>query len=79
MMEIIDFHMHPYLSGEEFSCMYPEVFSPSPGQMKEDVTSAGISHVCGSVIEVGKYTKEEGFAAKGNSGRFLHTWFSCPS
>ena len=54
MMEIIDFHMHPYLSGEEFSCMYPEVFSPSPGQMKEDVTSAGISHVCGSVIEVGK-------------------------
>lgn len=62
MMEIIDFHMHPYLSGKEFSCMYPEVFSPSPGQMKEDVTRAGISHVCGSVIEVGKYTKEEGFA-----------------
>lgn len=60
-MKVIDFHMHPYLSREEFTCMYPEMFEPSPGQAYSDLEAAGISHICGSVIEKGVYTQESGF------------------
>lgn len=60
-MKVIDFHMHPYLSREEFSGMYPEMFEPEPGQARRDLEEAGIGHICGSVIEKGGYTQESGF------------------
>ena len=31
---VIDFHTHPYLSGEEFLNFYPECFTPSPEQCR---------------------------------------------
>lgn len=58
---IIDFHTHPYLTREEFYCFYPENFTPSPVQLKEDLLKAGITHICGSVIQKTKYTAEKGF------------------
>ena len=59
---IIDFHTHPYLSGEEFLNFYPECFSPSPEQCKADLERAGISKICGSVILKRPYRCEDGFA-----------------
>ena len=58
---VIDFHTHPYLSGEEFLNFYPERFTPSPGQYREDLEGAGISMTCGSVILKRPYSREEGF------------------
>ena len=62
-MNVIDFHTHPYLSAEEFLNFYPECFEPSPEQLKEDLEKAGISHICGSVLDKKRpYTSGEGFA-----------------
>ena len=58
---IIDFHTHPYLTADEFYCFYPEGFVPSPAQMKEDLSKAGISHICGSVLLKEKYDEGRGF------------------
>lgn len=58
-LPIIDFHTHPYLSREEFYCFYPDCFTPSAEQCVSDVKSAGITHICGSVIMKKKY--EGGF------------------
>ena len=58
---VIDFHTHPYLSGEEFLNFYPERFTPSPAQCQEDLKRAGISMICGSVILKRPYRREEGF------------------
>lgn len=52
---VIDFHTHPYLSGEEFLNFYPECFTPSPEQCLADLKRAGISKFCGSVILKEKY------------------------
>lgn len=60
-MNVIDFHTHPYLSRDEFLNFYPECFEPSPQQLMEDVTKAGISHICGSVLNKRPYTSKEGF------------------
>ena len=57
----IDFHTHPYLSGEECLNFYPERFAPSPAQYREDLERAGISKSCGSVILKRPYSREEGF------------------
>lgn len=59
---VIDFHTHPYLSGEEFLNFYPECFTPSPEQCRTDLERAGISMICGSVILKKPYCREEGFA-----------------
>ena len=59
---VIDFHTHPYLSGEEFLNFYPECFAPSPAQCREDLERAGISMICGSVLLRAPYRREEGFA-----------------
>ena len=63
-MRIIDFHMHPFGTKEEFSCMYPEEFTLSWQDGIEDLKSAGICHACGSVIESSHvFDKEkDGFA-----------------
>lgn len=47
---ILDFHTHPYLSEAEFLNHYPECFSPSPQQLRQDLEWAGIHRICGSVI-----------------------------
>lgn len=47
---ILDFHTHPYLSEAEFLNHYPECFSPSPEQLRQDLEQAGIHRICGSVI-----------------------------
>ena len=59
---VIDFHTHPYLSGEEFLNFYPQCFAPSPEQCRQDLERAGISRICGSVILKRPYSREEGFA-----------------
>ena len=59
---IIDFHTHPYLSGEEFLNFYPQCFAPSPEQCRQDLERAGISKICGCVILKEPYRREEGFA-----------------
>ena len=59
---VIDFHTHPYLSGEEFLNFYPERFTPDPVQCRTDLERAGISKICGSVILKKPYRGEEGFA-----------------
>lgn len=61
-MKIIDFHLHPYLTEEEFIGKFPESFSPSPTQAGEDLRGCGISHICGSVIARTPYAPEKGFA-----------------
>lgn len=61
-MKIIDFHTHPYLSGEEFLNFYPECFSPSPEQMRDDIRKAGIDHIVGCVLNKRSYTDAEGFS-----------------
>ena len=63
-MRIIDFHMHPFGTKEEFSGMYPEEFTLSWQEGIEDLKNAGICHACGSVIESSHaFDKEkDGFA-----------------
>ncbi len=62
-MNIIDFHTHPYICADEFMNFYPECFEPSPQQLKADLLKAGITHICGSVLNKKRaYTPEEGFA-----------------
>ena len=62
MMEIIDFHTHPYLTQTQNACLYKESLSLSPDQAVEDLKRAGITHICGSVIESGGFRLQEGFA-----------------
>ena len=62
MREIIDFHTHPYETIEECSCMYKDSFFLSSKEAKEDLQNAGITHICGSVIEPGRDCAKEGFA-----------------
>lgn len=59
---VVDFHTHPYLSGEEFLNFYPECFAPSPEQCRADLKRAGISKFCGSVILKKQYDRSDGFA-----------------
>ncbi len=60
---IIDFHIHPYLAQNENACMYKDSLSLTPDQAMADLEKAGITHVCGSVIENGGFRLEDGFAA----------------
>lgn len=59
---VIDFHTHPYLSGEESLNFYPECFTPSPAQCRADLERAGIGRICGSVILKEPYRPGDGFA-----------------
>lgn len=60
--EIIDFHTHPYKTESECSCMYKEALFLNGEEAKADLEAAGITRICGSVIELGIYQREEGFA-----------------
>ncbi len=59
---IIDFHTHPYLDQTENYCMFTDDFKLSPTEAAEDLKNAGISKICGSVINRIPYDKENGFA-----------------
>lgn len=59
--EIIDFHTHPYRTERECSCMYKDSFFLDSREAREDLEQAGITHICGSVIELGLCRPEEGF------------------
>lgn len=56
IQKIIDFHTHPYLSAAENSCMYQDDFKLTVQEARADLERAGITHICGSVIEVGGYS-----------------------
>ena len=47
--EIIDFHIHPFIKSENNMCVYENTVG-STEDIKKDLTRAGISRACGSVI-----------------------------
>ncbi len=50
-MKIIDFHIHPFMSSEEYLSVYPEAFDcPDLNMLIDDMNAAGIDYFCGSVI-----------------------------
>ena len=53
-MEIIDFHIHPVLDDTNNLCFYKEIYDLSPENQIKQLRDAGITHVCGSVIEMSK-------------------------
>lgn len=60
--KIIDFHVHPYLSEEDYLCQYKESLALTAEEAKEDLLKAGIGKICGSVINRDKTKPEQGFA-----------------
>lgn len=48
--DIIDFHVHPYLSESDNLCFYKKNFFLSPEEAMNDLANTGIMHICGSVI-----------------------------
>ncbi len=48
--EIIDFHTHPFLRGEDSICRYQEHCAMDLGRIVPDLRAAGIGAFCGSVI-----------------------------
>ena len=80
IMDIIDFHTHPYLTQEENACMYREGFSLEPEEAKEDLLQAGIGRICGSVIRPrNKFDRRLGFSQiqKLNDSALRLSW--CPT
>ncbi len=61
MGKIIDFHVHPYLQTEDNLCKHQKEFSLTFEEAKEDLKKAGISKICGSVINCNKTVPEQGF------------------
>ncbi len=51
MREIIDFHTHPYLDFGQNMCHYKEYYDLTVEGYKQQLLNAGITHICGSVIE----------------------------
>ena len=48
--KVIDFHIHPF-GGQEYNLnMYPGVYEPDLVGMQKQLTEAGITHICGSVL-----------------------------
>ena len=48
--DIIDFHVHPYLSESDNLCFYKKNLFLSPEEAMNDLANTGIMHICGSVI-----------------------------
>lgn len=59
-MDIIDFHIHPFIDEPTNVCMYRNTVSDWK-QIKRDFRKCGISKVCGSVIPKKKLEKVESF------------------
>lgn len=47
---IIDFHVHPFRRREDNLNMYPGMYDLDAAEMKKQLMTAGITHVCGSVL-----------------------------
>ncbi len=51
MNKIVDFHTHPYITSEHNFCFYKEFYHYEVDDYVNQLKKAGISHICGSVIE----------------------------
>ena len=60
--KVIDFHTHPYRNRDENMGMYVDDFYLSPSQAQEDLENAGISMICGSVLNTNKSGAVNDFA-----------------
>lgn len=60
--KILDFHVHPFADSEHNLCMYPGTFHPDPAGMKKQLEAAGITHICGSVLQR-NHPQDAGFEA----------------
>lgn len=49
--DIIDFHTHPYITDEHNFCFYKQFYNMQPEDYVKQLNYAGITHICGSVIE----------------------------
>lgn len=49
-MDIIDFHTHPFFDAGEYFCIYKESIPADVNTILSDMSNAGISRFCGSVI-----------------------------
>ena len=58
-MEIIDFHTHPFVTDDSYFCIYKESVKADKNTIVSDMTEAGVSRFCGSVIR--KRREGEGF------------------
>lgn len=58
-MDIIDFHTHPFFDAGEYFCIYKESIPADVNTILSDMSNAGISRFCGSVIR--KIREGEGF------------------
>lgn len=58
-MDIIDFHTHPFFETSGYFCIYKESIPADVNTILSDMSNAGISRFCGSVIR--KIREGEGF------------------
>lgn len=61
MNKIIDFHTHPYMLQQENLCHYGDDFKLSCEEAKIDLERAGITMICGSVLNRKGYIPMLGF------------------
>ena len=52
MEKIIDFHVHPFDKPKYNLNMYPESYEADASILKRQLTDAGITHICGSVLDI---------------------------
>lgn len=52
MEKIIDFHVHPFDKPKYSLSMYPESYEADASTLKRQLTDAGITHICGSVLNL---------------------------
>ncbi len=68
--DILDFHTHPFLRGEDNICRYKDHCAMTPEGICSDLRAAGIGRFCGSVIR----TRENVAACKGVKPGDLSWW-----
>ena len=52
MASILDFHVHPFRDGAHCLNFYPERTDFTPAGMRRELEEAGITHICGSVLQM---------------------------
>lgn len=53
MAQVIDFHVHPFQNKKYCLNFYPEMEDLDAAKMRARIETAGITHICGSVLEPG--------------------------
>lgn len=61
MQKIIDFHVHPFVKEAQNTCFYKNSLSFENNLFERDMKEAGITQICGSVIDFAGIKEEEGF------------------